>query len=107
VATQTLNSSATNATTHVAKHVATAVDTHKTTKGNEMAKPSITKVKSWDVVYDSDLVSVAVGTAEFPQDYWMLKNKATGKKKYFYGEMAWADSRREASDIDFGAWSIN
>jgi hypothetical protein len=48
-----------------------------------------------------------VGTAEFPQDYWMLKNKTTNKKKYFYGETAWADSRREAGDIDFGAWNIN
>jgi hypothetical protein len=77
------------------------------TKGKQMAKPSVSAVKEWEVVYDSDLVSVAVGTAEFPQDYWMLKNKATNKKKYFYGEMAWADSRREASDIDSGAWSIN
>lgn len=72
-----------------------------------MAKPSVSAVKSWDVVYDSDLVSVAVGTAQFPEDYWMVKNKETNKKKYYYGEMAWADSRREASDIDFGAWSIN
>jgi hypothetical protein len=72
-----------------------------------MAKPSVTKVKNWEVVYDSDLVSVSVGTAEFYQDYWAVTNKATKKKKYYYGEMAWADSRREASDIDFGAWSIN
>jgi hypothetical protein len=80
---------------------------YQTTKrGNEMAKPSISLVKEWEVVYDSDSVQVAVGTAVFHQDYWMLKNKITGKKKYFYGEMAWANSRREASDIDFGAWSI-
>jgi hypothetical protein len=72
-----------------------------------MAKPSVTKVKNWEVVYDSDLVSVSVGTAEFYQDYWAVTNKETKKKKYYYGEMAWADSRREASDIDFGAWSIN
>jgi hypothetical protein len=71
-----------------------------------MPKPSVSSVKHWEVVYDSDLVQVAVGTAVFHQDYWMLKNKITNKKKYFYGEMAWANSRREASDIDFGAWSI-
>lgn len=71
-----------------------------------MAKPSITKVKNWEVVYDSDLVLVAVGTAEFHQDYWAVTNKVTKKKKYYYGEMAWANSRREASDLDFGAWSI-
>jgi hypothetical protein len=71
-----------------------------------MAKPSVTAVKKWEVVYDSEMVQVAVGTAEFYQDYWMVKNKQTNKKKYYYGEMAWADSRREASDIDFGAVSI-
>jgi len=71
-----------------------------------MAKPSVSVVKSWDVVYDSDLVQLAVGTAEVPQDYWRMTNKKTGKKKYFYGESAWSNSRREASDLDFGAWSV-
>lgn len=73
-----------------------------------MAKPSISKVKSWDTVYDSDLVKVMVGTAEFPEDFWkVVPAKETGKKaKSFYGELAWSDSRRYASDIDFGAWSI-
>ncbi len=70
-----------------------------------MAKPSVSAVKEWDTVYASDLVELAVGTAVFDEDYWRMTNLATGKKKYFYGEMAWADSRREASDLDFGAWS--
>lgn len=70
-----------------------------------MAKPSVSSVKEWEVVYDSDLVELAVGTAEFPEDYWRMKNVASGKVKYFYGETAWSDSRREASDLDFGAWS--
>jgi hypothetical protein len=74
-------------------------------KGKRMAKPSVSAVKEWEVVYDSDLVELAVGTAEFPEDYWRMTNRETGKKKYFYGESAWSDSRREASDIDFGAWS--
>lgn len=69
-----------------------------------MAKPSVSLVKEWEVVYDSDLVELAVGSAEFPEDYWRMTNKETRKVKYFYGEMAWADSRREASDVDFGAW---
>ena len=68
-----------------------------------MGKPSVSLVKEWEVVYDSDLVSVSVGTAVFDEDYWQLLNKATGKKKYFYGETAWSDSRRHASDLDFGA----
>jgi hypothetical protein len=71
-----------------------------------MAKPSVSLVKEWEVVYDSDLVSVSVGTAVFDEDYWLLLNKATGKKKYFYGETAWSDSRRHASDLDFGALSV-
>lgn len=70
-----------------------------------MAKPSVTKVKDWYVAYDSDLVQLSVGTAVFEQDYWRLLNKVTGKKKYFYGESAWSNSRREASDLDFGAWA--
>jgi hypothetical protein len=70
-----------------------------------MSKPSVSLVKEWDTVYASDVVELAVGTAEFPEDYWRMKNVETGKVKYFYGELAWADSRREASDLDFGAWS--
>ena len=68
-----------------------------------MAKPSVSLVKDWYVAYDSDLVQLSVGTAVFDEDYWQLLNKATGKKKYFYGETAWSDSRREASDLDWGA----
>ncbi len=70
-----------------------------------MSKPSVSLVKNWDTVYESDLVELAVGTAVFAEDYWRMTNLETGKKKYFYGEMAWADSRREASDLDFGAWN--
>lgn len=70
-----------------------------------MAKPSVSLVKNWEVTYDSDLVELAVGTAVFAEDYWRMTNKETGKKKYFYGETAWSDSRREANDLDFGAWA--
>lgn len=70
-----------------------------------MSKPSISAVKEWEVIYDSDLVELAMGSAVFDADYWRMTNRATGKKKYFYGESAWSDSRREASDIDFGAWN--
>jgi hypothetical protein len=71
-----------------------------------MAKPSVSEVKEWDTVYESDLVELAVGTAVFAEDYWRMTNVITGKKKYFYGELAWADSRREASDLDFEAWNV-
>lgn len=67
-----------------------------------MAKPSVSAVKVWRVAYDSDLVSVAVGSAQFNDDYWRIIDKTTGKKKYFYGEVAWQDAHREASDLDWG-----
>jgi hypothetical protein len=71
-----------------------------------MAKPSVSLVKDWEVAYRSDLVQLEVGSAVFHFDYWRLTNFKTGKKKYFYGETAWSDSRREASDLDFGALSV-
>jgi len=66
-----------------------------------MAKPSVTAVKDWYVAYDSDTVQLEVGTAVFDEDYWKVVNKVTGQKKYFYGESAWSDSRREANDIEW------
>lgn len=71
-----------------------------------MARPSVSNVKSWQVVYSSAEVEVSVGSAVFEQDYWRVVDKKSKKKKYFYGEYAWADSRRFASDLDFGAWAI-
>lgn len=70
-----------------------------------MAKPSVSLVKSWEVIYDSEVVELATGTAVFAEDYWRMTNKESGKVKYFYGETAWSDSQREASDLDRGAWS--
>ena len=70
-----------------------------------MAKPSVTAVKEWEEVFSSELVRVEVGTAEFPEDYWKVI-PAGGKPKYFYGETAWSDARRMASDLDFSAWGF-
>lgn len=67
---------------------------------SQMAKPSVNAVKEWELVFESDLVKVEVGTAEFPEDYWRVI-PAGGKPKYFYGETAWSDSQRYAGDIDF------
>ncbi len=65
-----------------------------------MPKPSVNAVKEWEVVFESEIVRVEVGTAEFPEDYWKVI-PAGQKPKYFYGELAWSDSRRFASDLDF------
>lgn len=70
-----------------------------------MARPSVTAVSEWELVFQSDLVRVEVGTAEFPEDYWRV-TPAGGKPKYFYGETAWSDARRMASDLDFSAWDF-
>jgi hypothetical protein len=69
-----------------------------------MTRPSVKLVKSWEIVYDSDLVQLSTGDALFYSDYWKLLNKSSGKIKYFYGEAAYQNSRREAGDLDFSAW---
>jgi hypothetical protein len=68
-----------------------------------MAKPSVSAVKEWEVAYESELVTIESGTAVFDEDYW--KVSPAGKKvTYFYGESAWSDAQRFASDIDSKAW---
>lgn len=71
-----------------------------------MARPSVSSVGWWRLIYSSAEVEVRVGTAVFPQDYWLVLDKKTNKKKYFYGETAWSDARRFAGDLDFVAWSL-
>jgi hypothetical protein len=68
-----------------------------------MPRPSVKTVSNWFVTYKSELVEVACGEPE--QAFYRVVIKGQ-RPKYFYGEMAWADSRRMASDADFGAWSI-
>lgn len=65
-----------------------------------MARPSISMVKEWGVAYNSDLVVVESGTAVFNEDYWRV-TPGGQRPKYFYGESAWSDAQRMASDIDF------
>ena len=37
-----------------------------------MAKPSVSLVKEWEVIYESDEVRLEVGTAVFAEDYWKV-----------------------------------
>jgi hypothetical protein len=94
-------------------------------------KPSVADVpkNAWRVKYLSGLVRVetaevkiaeyttAKGTAgykvvadgtpnSFDADFWRVTNLITNKSKTYFGESAWMDARREASDLDFGAWGI-
>jgi hypothetical protein len=64
-----------------------------------MAKPSVSMVKEWTIAYDSDLVVVENGTAVFSEDYWKVTLEGQ-RPKYFYGESAWSDAQRMASDVD-------
>lgn len=71
-----------------------------------MTKPSIKEVTEWDCVYESDIVAVMGGSARFPCDYW--KVIVVGKKpKYFYGEYAYSDAKRYATDHDIGAYAMD
>lgn len=65
-----------------------------------MARPSVSMVKEWEIAYDSVLVVVECGTAVFNEDYWRVTPQGE-RSKYFYGESAWSDAQRMASDIDF------
>jgi hypothetical protein len=71
---------------------------------NKMAKPSVSLVGHWDLVAESDKVKVSVGQAVFADDYWKVEDKVNKKVKYFYGEFAWANARRFASDLDFAIY---
>lgn len=86
--------------------------------------PAFSSVKDWDTVYESDLVKVEVAYAlvhqnsagryvvtteesyrAFQADFWKVTPAGKTPKKFF-GETAWMDARRVASDFDFQAWSI-
>lgn len=67
-----------------------------------MSRPSVTSVKDWMTLFESDSVQV-----ESSEDDFFYRVSVPGKRvKYFYGENAWSDARRFAADIDFAAWSI-
>lgn len=91
-----------------------------------MKNPSVKEVPSdsWYVEYESDLVKVESAEVSIQQlgqsynivpldthgsfrgEFWKVTNLETKKVKTFFGETAWSDARRFASDLDFGAWSI-
>lgn len=90
-----------------------------------MAKsPNVSKIgkDEWFTKFESGLVKVEVAyvylvntigsTYEicdedthgaFQTDFYRVTNVRTNKKKVFYGEVAWMDAQRLASDLDFSA----
>lgn len=63
-------------------------------------KPSVTTVTDWTLVRENETARIEVGTAVFEDDYWKVTPN-TGKPTYFYGETAWMDAERYASDLEF------
>jgi hypothetical protein len=72
---------------------------------------------TWEVIFtgvdgeDRVKVEKATGHKDYPEwhglEFYRLSGVHRGRKvnKRFYGESAWSDSRREAADIVFQAWS--
>jgi len=70
-------------------------------KNNPYIRPTVSSIKDWDILFDSPAVKVerARGSWEF------YRVRPTGlRPKYFFGESAWSDAERLASDYDFQAW---
>jgi hypothetical protein len=68
-----------------------------------MRKPKVSEIKSWATRYESDLVKVLTDEGTWRNIFFKVVPKG-GRVKYFYGESAWSDAERMASDIDFQAW---
>lgn len=71
-----------------------------------MKKPSITTVKNWYTVFESDVVKVEQGSVPFEGhtgDFFRVTPR-DGRVKSFFGESAWMHAQRVASDIDHLAW---
>jgi hypothetical protein len=62
-------------------------------------KPSASQVKNWVEEESLSNPSSTVYSADTEEDFY--KVIGGGKTKYFYGETAWQDAERFASDIYF------
>lgn len=64
-----------------------------------MSKPKVSEVKSWVQNEFISNSSATVLVADINDDFF--KVVGGGKVKYFFGETAWSDAERFASDIYF------
>ena len=90
-----------------------------TTKWDPYTKAPKVSDCTWSIMYqvsenageDWVVVEKATGHKDYPEwhglEFYRVFGKHRGKKfnKRFYGESAWSDSRREAADVVFAAWS--
>jgi len=64
-------------------------------------RPKVSEVKDWYELFQSE--KVGVHTAIDPLCDFYKVTAAGQRPKYFFGETAWMDAQRHASDIDFSA----
>lgn len=67
-------------------------------------KPKVSEVKEWLTLYSSE--KVVVQEADIDSAFRRVIPSGM-KPKYFWGETAWSDSARYASDFDFQAWEVS
>lgn len=65
-----------------------------------MKKPKVSEIKNWIQNPFISYSSVVIYQAEENEDFFKVESKGF-KTKYFYGETAWQDAERYASDIYF------
>jgi hypothetical protein len=68
---------------------------------SRLTKPKVGEVKQW-IPHDNGNEYVQVFTADI-DDFFFKVGGSNVRTKYFYGENAWADSRRYADDM---MWAI-
>ena len=68
-------------------------------------KPKVAE-QTWRQIYHSPNNAIIVYSSDNTDHYYKV-TFTEARPKYFYGEMAWADTQRHVVDLgDFGGWSI-
>ena len=65
-----------------------------------LTKPKVSEVKHWSIVIELSNSIASVYTADIDDFFFKVTGKGV-RTKYFYGETAWQDSQRYASDVYF------
>ena len=65
---------------------------------SRLVKPKVSEVKEWIPMVDNSNPIAKVYYADIDDAFIKVTGKGV-RTKYFYGENAWADSRRYANDI--------